>query len=324
MKLRRAVSLSLLFALLCPLLFVRADAATSETVHYLTVGIDDSAANTDVIAVISYDARKNSVTVLQIPRDTYFCFGGVQNKLNQLYPHLLAGKDTRAAKELAMKGLVSAVSALLGIRINTFVAVSLSDFSETVDRLGGVPMTLPIDIAYQDEETGKMLVLEAGRHLLSGKAAVAFVRHRASYPTGDLGRIDAQKIFLSAFFARLSSRLSLKTMTSVFGGIRSSLVTNLTLAEAIKCGIRFMGQYPCTEIRYLTLPGEPAFYNGISYYGISEISVKEAVERYLLFGRAEALIDPRRAALHTESRALSEIYRKKIDYRVYTDAELRK
>ncbi len=323
MKPSRILSLCLLIAFLLPIFPLRTDAAANTPVHYLAVGIDDAASNTDVIAVISYDPHGNRVTVLQIPRDTYYCFGGVQNKLNQLYPHLLAGRDTRTAKEMAMKGLASAVTALLGVRINAYVAVSISDFSEAIDRLGGVPMHLPIDVGYFDESTGEEVVLKAGEHLLSGKAATAFVRHRASYPTGDLGRIDAQKLFLSAFFARLASRLSLRTMTSVFGGIRTSLITNLTLPEAIKCGTRFVKGYTSTEIRYLTLPGAPALHDGISYYGISQPSVEEAIEKYLLFGSGQAQIDPSCTALHTNSPSLSEIYRKRIDYRVYTDTELR-
>lgn len=321
---RRATLLSVLLALLLPLLSVTVAAHTSRIDRYLVVGMDDAASNTDVMAVISYSHADRAVTVLQIPRDTYYFFGGEQNKLNQLYPHLLGGRDTRAAKELAMKGLASAVSSLLGVSVSTYIAVSLSDFSLMIDRIGGVPMRLPIEITYRDEESGETVVLPRGVHTLSGKAASAFVRYRAGYATGDLGRIDAQKLFISSLFAKLASGITPRTMTSVFGSVRRSLITNLTLPEAISCGICFMRRYKGTQIHYLTLPGAAAFANGISYYSVCRTSASEAVEKWLLFEKGKADIDVGGKGLARDIPPLAEIYhRKAVHYRVYTDAELK-
>ncbi len=321
---RRTLALSAILALLLPFLRIGVAAKSPQIDRYLVVGVDDVASNTDVMAVISYSRADSTVTVLQIPRDTYYYFGGGQNKLNQLYPHLLGGKSTRAAKELAMKGLASAVSELLGVRVSTYIAVSLSDFSLMIDRIGGVPMRLPIEITYRDGESGESVVLPRGNQILSGRAAAAFVRYRAGYATGDLGRIDAQKLFISALFAKLASGLTPRTMTSVFGSVRKSLVTNLTLPEAISCGMRFMRRYDRTQIHYLTVPGEAAFANGISYYSICRASAAEAIEKWLLFGKGSADIDSSECGLARDSLPLAEIYhRESVPYRVYTDAELK-
>ena len=41
-------------------------------------------------------------------------------------------------------------------------------------------------------------------HFFNGNTAVQFLRYRSGYVTGDLGRIDAQKLFLNAFAKRIS------------------------------------------------------------------------------------------------------------------------
>ena len=50
---------------------------------FLVAGFDEAAENTDVLFTVSYDADKSEARVAQIPRDTYFAFGKVQNKINQ-------------------------------------------------------------------------------------------------------------------------------------------------------------------------------------------------------------------------------------------------
>ena len=73
--------------------------------RFLVVGCDEAAGNTDVIAVVSYDEDGSRLSFLQIPRDTYYGFGGVQNKLNQLYPYTLAHTSGGRRRELAMSAL---------------------------------------------------------------------------------------------------------------------------------------------------------------------------------------------------------------------------
>ena len=54
----------------------------------LFFGLDDAAMNTDVICFASFDPENNTIAFVQLPRDTYYNFGGTQNKINQLYPKL--------------------------------------------------------------------------------------------------------------------------------------------------------------------------------------------------------------------------------------------
>ena len=322
---KKILSLSLAFAIfLIPSLKPKsAPAESSKIERYLVVGFDDAAQNTDVIAVVTYDHFANRLTILQIPRDTYYRFGGFQNKLNQLYPHLLAGKTDRASKENAMRALATAISSMLGVKIDRYLGVSVADFEKLIDAMGGVSIFLEQPISYMDSESGESLVLHSGTHLLTGRQSSAFVRYRIGYPRGDLGRIDAQKTFISAMLAKFAGGMPLSALPSLLSTFREHAVTDISIPHAFRCGLRFVSSYKATDIRYLTLPGEPCMHKGVSYYVVNRASAEEAVSSWLCFGLDKAIID-RDSLLFSESVAnISEIYhRNSIPYFVYTDAEL--
>ena len=322
---KRILAISLAFAIsLVPTVRPRASLSNGSVDRYLVVGFDDAAENTDVIALVSYQPSSNRLTLLQIPRDTYYDFGGVQNKINQLYPYVLAGRDGKAAREEAMMALKDAVSSVLGVSIDRYVAVSIDGFAAMIDRIGGVEMKLDREISFRDEETGELHRIGAGGHLLKGKEASAFVRYRLGYASGDLGRLDAQKVFISALLRKFGSGLSAPTIISILSGLRSGVVTDLSLPHALRLGIRFASYYKKTDIRYLTLPGEPCIYRGISYYVANRASSAEAISALVCFSRSCPTFDPNGRLVFRSSREISEIYdRSSIDYRVYTDAELR-
>ena len=54
---------------------------------FLISGIDDAADNTDVILLLDVDLSSSNISVIQIPRDTYFNHSYMQNKINQYYTY---------------------------------------------------------------------------------------------------------------------------------------------------------------------------------------------------------------------------------------------
>ena len=322
---KRIFAISLAFAIfLVPPIRPRAASSSDLTERYLVVGFDTAAENTDVIAVVSYQHSENRLSILQIPRDTYYRFGGGQNKLNQLYPHVLAGRDSGAAREEAMRALCDAVSSMLGLPIDRFVGVSIDDFASMIDRIGGVEMTLDREITFRNEESGELHTLKPGLQLLKGREAAAFVRHRLGYASGDLGRIDAQKIFISALLRKFGSGLSARSILSVLSELRGGTVTDLSLPLALRCGLRFATCYKKTDIRYLTLPGAPCMHRGISYYVANRASCNEAIAKWVCLSQPHKSFDPDERLVLKSSREISEIYsRQNVLYHVYTDDELR-
>ena len=322
---KKILALSLAFAIFfVPRFHAGAYESDDAVEHYLIVGFDAAAQNTDVIAVVSFLPSVRKLTFLQIPRDTYYDFGGVQNKLNQLYPFVLAGRKDKAAKEEAMDTLRDAVSAMLGVRIDRYVGVAIDDFSAMVDLIGGLPVKLKRDLVYSDQKSGEKKVLSAGEQILNGSAALAFIRYRAGYASGDLGRLDAQKTFISALLSKLASGSSLRGIVLSCLELRESCVTDFPLFQALRFGKRFLSEYSSLDIRYLTLPGEPCMHGGISYYVANKRSSEEAIRSFLCFGTASPDFDAERRLVYPKSSVIMEIYsRNAVNYHVYTDTELR-
>ena len=175
---------------------------------FLVAGFDDAAENTDVLFTVSYDAGNSEVRVAQIPRDTYFAFGRVQNKINQLYASKISeGKSQKIALSEASKEIADA----FGTEFDGFFGVKIDTFKKIVDTLGGLDVELNSDksINLDGEDP---IVLKKGTNHIDGAVAERFVRYRSGYAMGDLGRIDAQKLFLNALFSKAVSGIKIQTI----------------------------------------------------------------------------------------------------------------
>jgi LCP family protein required for cell wall assembly len=136
------------------------------------------------------------VTVLSLPRD--------------IRVHLAGHGDIKlgATLETGPDALVGAVRELTGLPVHHYLEVELAGLSAAVDGLGGAPVMLRAPA--RDPSTG--LDLDAGRQVLDGTEALAYVRSRHyeelldgrwTPAPGDLGRIERQHRVLSGLLGRL-------------------------------------------------------------------------------------------------------------------------
>lgn len=120
----------------------------------LVVGHDQVAVNTDVIMLVSFDVANGSLSVMQIPRDTYIEYKGTSHKINSVYgimrDNSLSDKDARIAS--GMDGLADLLEDGLGIPVDFWAIVDLDGFSGIVDAVGGVEMDLTYDMDYEDPD----------------------------------------------------------------------------------------------------------------------------------------------------------------------------
>ena len=106
---------------------------------FLVAGFDDAAENTDVLFTVAYDAEVSEARVAQIPRDTYFSFGKVQNKINQLYASkVLAG----CSQEDALSETSNEIASAFGTNFDGFFGVAISTFKKIIDAIGGLDINL--------------------------------------------------------------------------------------------------------------------------------------------------------------------------------------
>jgi LCP family protein required for cell wall assembly len=156
--------------------------------------------------------------------------------------------------------VIKTVESNTHIHIDHFVVVNFDGLKDMVNAVGGVPEcnTHPIS----DPKSG--LHLSAGRHLLSGRQALGYVRARYTLGNGsDLERINRQQAFMSALVSRVKSKelnpLALYrfldaatrsiTIDSQLGGIHGLY----DLATSLK-------NLPPGKVTFFTLPTYPRSY----------------------------------------------------------------
>lgn len=246
---------------------------------YLVAGFDDAAENTDVLFTLGYDAEECVTRIAQIPRDTYFNFGGKQNKINQYYA---SRRSLGESREEAMRNTANAISDAFGTSFDGYIGLSTAAFRNVVDALGGIDIEVPEDMSVSLDTDGAPIILYKGKNRIDGAMAERFVRYRSGYATGDLGRIDAQKIFLNALFARVVEGLTLPSLMRIAGVLQNESVTNIkfsSIASLLMSGIRAEGE---KKTFYATVPGEPAENeNGLSFYVLNRKSAAELARIYM-------------------------------------------
>lgn len=236
-------------------------AATVAQVNFLLTGIDDAMGGSDVIMLASLDTKAGSIRVVQIPRDTYINRPGSSNhKLNSVYAAAAAeairsGQSETQAAHTANRALVAFLQKNLGVPIDHYVSIRTDGLRKIVDAVGGVTVNIPADIDYDDESQNLHIHLKAGKQLLDGKKAEEFVRFRSGYLTADYGRMDAQKIFLSALFGKIRNELSLTTAINLATTCYRSIQSDLSLTDLIPL-IRVAMQISTDNVKMITLKGQ--------------------------------------------------------------------
>jgi LCP family protein required for cell wall assembly len=215
----------------------------SGVTNVLVLGRDCTAGLTDVMMLVSLDADAHALRVLQIPRDTYAAYTtAAYKKLNGAYA------------KLGGRGLVEFLNRNMGIPVDRYVCVDLSVFGEIVDSIGGVKIEIPSDMDYDDPAQSLHIHLKAGEQVLDGKQAQMFVRFRSGYATADLGRMDAQKLFLSSLAKQLKSSLTPGRAIDLACASLGKVKTDLSLRECVSC-VKGLMNVELDSMHMATLPG---------------------------------------------------------------------
>lgn len=286
-----------------------ADSDCDEICNILFMGLDNEARLCDVMMLIGINFTVGRVTVAQIPRDTYAKYTEASyKKLNGAYRALGGARETADFLAKSME-----------IEIHRCVCISLDTFGRIVDAIGGVDVNIPFDMKYRDTEQGLYIDLKKGKTHLDGDAAQQFVRYRAGYVNGDLGRIDAQKLFMSSFFAQLSESFSPVTVAKLVG-VLENVETDFEISEISAVAVRAL-KMSTDNLCMLTLPGKEAVAekSGASYYVLSASATAEVMKDY--FG-GNGGFDNEMKFLNTDYDSFEKIYYEYAEYSVTTVSEL--
>jgi LCP family protein required for cell wall assembly len=210
------------------------DSSASGPVNYLLVGSDSrenlpaelggffgdfEGQRTDVIMVAHVAGGR--LQLLSIPRDLKVEIPGHGvNRVNAAFA--FGGADL----------LVQTVKNFLGMPIHHYLEVGFGDFSNVVDRLGGVD----IDFPYSARDGKSGLLVDAGTTHLDGPATVAFVRSRSyeelrdgtwvGIDQSDIGRMGRQQLVLGKLMTEAKSPASLFQAPWLASGVGNSLTAD--------------------------------------------------------------------------------------------------
>ena len=243
---------------------------------YLVAGLDNAADNTDVLFLISCDLDENRATVIQIPRDTFCKYNGTEGKINRIFPSLIA--EGKSKKE-AMSHLNSYIESNFGIDIDGYVCFDTETFRKVVDLIGGIDISLDKALTIYDEHGKECFVLNEGVTHLNGEMAEEFVRYRKGYATGDLGRIDAQKLFIDAFVRSAKNNVGIDEMIRLAFTLATEMTTDIGTKDMFDILTRNRDKIDDTVFRYVTMPGEATMYNGVSFYVLNRKNAAEILSK---------------------------------------------
>lgn len=221
----------------------------------------------DVIILLHIDPRTSKGAMLSIPRDTFVKLaGGGYGKINQAF-------DTGPTE------LIETITQNFGITINHYATIDFTGLINLTDAVGGVCMNFPYPVrdgspTGTGNESG-LNIPTAGRHVLDGNTALAFVRSRyyqyyeKGYwhveGTGDIGRIVRQHEYLRALASKAIHDAKHNPFTA--NTLINRAVNDLTVDSSLSSGdilhlaLQFMSINPA-QIPSWTLP-----YRAVINYG---------------------------------------------------------
>ncbi len=284
-----------------------------DMLNLLFCGRDDGAGLADVIILASVDMRTGDTNVLQIPRDTYFAYTDADYKKINGAPHALGSTESFARK----------LSEALGTEIDHYLSLDLSTVSDIVDMISGVEVDIPFDMDYEDPAQELSIHLKAGRQTLDGETALKFVRYRSGYVTGDIGRMDAQKLFLNAFCEKIKKIGNPILFYKMFKLVTSRADTDISQQTMIELALDGIGKKG--SISYVTLPGEAvqSERSGAWYYIISRESAAQLLKSRFGMEQDEKDFDKANKFVDKTQKSFYDIYSSPREYIVYGEDEVK-
>jgi LCP family protein required for cell wall assembly len=219
----------------------------------LHVGSDSGTLNSDSIMLLHMGSGKP--VLISIPRDSYVDIPGYGN--NKMNAALAFGGPAL---------LVKTVESVTGLNINHYMGIGFGGLVSVVNSVGGVQMCLKSSV--QDSYSG--VNLKAGCQNLNGDEALAFVRDRHSFATGDLQRIQDQRAFLKALLNKgMSPGVYLNPFKALpFASTSASSMSvdkGTSLLDLIQAAMALQnpesGTVPISNPAYFTSAGEAVEWN---------------------------------------------------------------
>lgn len=259
--------------------------------NILFLGEDKENSLYDTIGIISVEDKNKKVSIIMLPRDMYVDYSEyVRDALNQRGKSKTAGiYKLNAAhyigamieykgkfKANSISFLAEVIKEKFGITVDEYIKVNLSGFKQIVDLYGGVTITVPYDMNYDDPSQDLSIHLEKGKQHLNGIQAEGFVRFRQGIKEDgtrfDVDRKKNQLTFLNSFIKQHGTVNNINKIPDLIKSLKGNMMSSIDLGDVL---ITYLGiakeivndQY---EIDNKNINGEEKMIDGSSYIVIKE------------------------------------------------------
>lgn len=259
----------------------------SQVKNILLLGVDarsgdeQETSRSDVMMLVSIDSKHNCIKMTSFLRDTwvYIPTLGQNQRLNA------------ACSSGGYQGVVDAIEYNFGVAVDGYAVVDFEMFKVLVDSLGGVEIDVTKEEAKEVTKHKKRygnVVLEAGKHELTGEQALAYCRIRKI--DSDFGRTQRQRTVMSAILSKAKrSPLKLYSMVSKSAPY---VEINFSKSELMSIGFGAMGNLK-GEYLQNKVPFEGTWWydniNGNSVISINVDKNKEMLIDYIYNKSAEEI-----------------------------------
>ncbi|MHA7271731.1 LCP family protein [Arthrobacter sp. HLT1-20] len=223
---------------------------------------DDSAGEgkSDVMLLMDISADNSRVSVTSFPRDLMVPIPDCKPASGgDVIPGTPSGQ-LNAALDAGPGCTVAAINDITGLTIDHFMLADFTAVKELSNALGGVEVC--VDHAMYDVN-GSFLKLPAGKSLVKGEQALAFLRTRHAFgEASDLDRIKAQQYFLGSMVRKVKSEDTLTNLPKLYN-LADVVTKNLTIDEGLAnipamIGIaNRLAKIDLAQVSFVTVPYEP-------------------------------------------------------------------
>ena len=212
------------------ILILGTDTREGENSDYGTTEDSDGQGQSDVMLLMDVSADNSRVSVTSFPRDLMVPIPNCKSSVTgKVIPGVASGQ-LNAALGAGPGCTVAAINKVTGLTIDHFMLSDFTAVKELSNALGGVEVC--VDHAMYDID-GSFLKLPAGKSLVKGEQALAFLRTRHSFGgSSDLDRIQAQQYFLGSMVRKVKSEGTLTNLPKLYN-LADVVTQNLTIDDGL-------------------------------------------------------------------------------------------
>ena len=240
-----------------------------EQLNILVLGIDRSAqggdmaagssndsqsndGNTDMIMYVQLDFVNDEVRMLQIPRNIMVT---TDYDVSHNYQINNVARTQGSDGNNNYDALRQLIYDQFGLYTDGYVAIRLEALVELVDLLGPIQIYVPDTIDYGDGSR-----LEQGLQWMDGATAEFFLRARETYTQGDIQRLNVQRYFYSAMFARLRD-MTVWDIAKILPVVMNYMETDLSVSKMVSAAVSLL----TVSSDHIMLCQVPVYMGGIMY-----------------------------------------------------------